>query len=136
MSQRDKTIKIWDARTGRCKKTLKDAHNGSVLCLQFDEEILVSGSSDFKVFVWDMKTLEPVMRLSGHSMGVLDLCFDQNWIVSCSKVRAFIHPVCSSGFGGGELTVGLAFVCRTPTSKSGIARRENCTEFCRDIGAL
>ena len=28
------------------------------------------------------------MKLVGHGMGVLDLCFDDRYIVSCSKVRA------------------------------------------------
>lgn len=30
---------------------------------------------------WEIK-----MSLVGHNMGVLDLCFDEDWIVSCSKV--------------------------------------------------
>jgi hypothetical protein len=34
-----------------------------------------------------MQTFEVKLQLVGHAMGVLDLCFDKDWIVSCSKVR-------------------------------------------------
>lgn len=71
-------------------------HEGSILCLQYDDEILVTGSSDSTVIVWDLvgdptagrNKYEERMKLVGHGMGVLDLCFDDRYIVSCSKVRA------------------------------------------------
>ena len=61
-------------------------HNGSVLCLQYDDEILVSGSSDATCIVWEIKHgYRPLCRLRSHAAGVLDVCFDQEHIVSCSK---------------------------------------------------
>lgn len=61
-------------------------HNGSVLCLQYDDEILVSGSSDSTCIVWDIKSgYRPLRRLRSHAAGVLDVCFDRDHIVSCSK---------------------------------------------------
>ncbi|OQE47234.1 hypothetical protein PENCOP_c001G02180 [Penicillium coprophilum] len=61
-------------------------HSASILCLQFDEEIMVTGSSDFTCIVYDIKDdYRPIRRLSGHQAGVLDVCFDDRYIVSCSK---------------------------------------------------
>lgn len=60
-------------------------HEASVLCLQFDQEILVTGSSDSSCIVWDIKTWQPIRRLEHHSAGVLDVCFDNRLIISCSK---------------------------------------------------
>ncbi|KAJ5239941.1 hypothetical protein N7468_004560 [Penicillium chermesinum] len=61
-------------------------HSASILCLRFDEEIMVTGSSDHTCIVWDIKRdYRPICRLSGHSAGVLDVCFDDRYIVSCSK---------------------------------------------------
>jgi F-box and WD-40 domain protein 1/11 len=60
-------------------------HSASILCLQYDDEILVTGSSDYTCLVWDMKTFEPIARLVHHSAGVLDVCIDQDFIISCSK---------------------------------------------------
>ncbi|KAF3022779.1 hypothetical protein E8E15_006795 [Penicillium rubens] len=61
-------------------------HSASILCLQFDEEIMVTGSSDFTCIVYDIKDdYRPIHRLSGHHAGVLDVCFDDRYIVSCSK---------------------------------------------------
>lgn len=61
-------------------------HNASILCLQFDDEIMVTGSSDFTCIVWDVKNdYKPIRRLVGHKAGVLDVCFDDRYIISCSK---------------------------------------------------
>lgn len=65
--------------------TPSDFHSASILCLQYDEEILVTGSSDNDLIVWDVKTYEPIRRLKHHQGGVLDVAFDAQHIVSCSK---------------------------------------------------
>jgi len=95
--QRDKTIRIWDTASGTVSRIL-NGHEGSILCLQYDDKILVSGSSDSRILVWDLVGEEGTgkgryeikMTLVGHAMGVLDLCFDENWIVSCSKVSSTV----------------------------------------------
>ncbi|KAF7729896.1 hypothetical protein EC973_003630 [Apophysomyces ossiformis] len=83
---RDKSIKIWDIRTGECRKTLT-GHSASVLCLQFDEHHIISGSSDSTIVQWNIETGRIVKRLLGHSESVLNLQFVKNRIVSCSKDR-------------------------------------------------
>ncbi|KAK7683848.1 hypothetical protein QCA50_013226 [Cerrena zonata] len=68
---RDRTIKVWSLKTGKCLATFV-GHSGSVLCLKFDKDwdlddanthpmypswkkgTMVSGSSDCLVFVWDV----------------------------------------------------------------------------------
>ncbi|KAF2721230.1 WD40 repeat-like protein, partial [Polychaeton citri CBS 116435] len=60
-------------------------HDASILCLQYDDKILVTGSSDSDLLVWDVKTFEPIRRLTKHSGGVLDVALDAKHIVSCSK---------------------------------------------------
>ncbi|KAI9810461.1 MAG: hypothetical protein M1827_006237 [Pycnora praestabilis] len=66
--------------------TPSDYHHASILCLQFDEEIMVTGSSDSTCIVWDIKNdYNPIHRLQQHTSGVLDICFDKKHVVSCSK---------------------------------------------------
>jgi F-box and WD-40 domain protein 1/11 len=61
-------------------------HGASVLCLQYDDEILVTGSSDFTCLVWSIKdNYKPLFRLVGHTAGVLDVCIDKRFIITCSK---------------------------------------------------
>ncbi|KAG9666025.1 WD40 repeat-like protein, partial [Aureobasidium melanogenum] len=62
-----------------------DFHSASILCLQYDHEILVTGSSDNDLLVWNINTFEPIRRLKQHTGGVLDVAFDEKHIVSCSK---------------------------------------------------
>ena len=61
-------------------------HTGSILCLQYDEKVMVTGSSDYTLIIWDVKAgYQPIRRLRHHTAGVLDVCFDEKHIVSCSK---------------------------------------------------
>ncbi|KAI4259537.1 MAG: hypothetical protein LQ352_000724 [Teloschistes flavicans] len=123
---RDRTIRIWDARTYKCIRILGVParskpialqalpesggrrpfarrfsqqfrlelnatqptiyHVGSILCLQYDDELMITGSSDFACIMWDIKAdWTPIRRVKYHNAGVLDVCFDKKHVVSCSK---------------------------------------------------
>ncbi|CAK7264636.1 hypothetical protein SEPCBS57363_001177 [Sporothrix epigloea] len=61
-------------------------HAASILCLQYDDQILVTGSSDSSCIVYSVEAgYRPIRRLLHHSAAVLDLCFDDRYIVTCSK---------------------------------------------------
>ncbi|KAI1810978.1 quinon protein alcohol dehydrogenase-like superfamily [Poronia punctata] len=61
-------------------------HKASILCLQYDDDILVTGSSDSTCIVYSVKAgYRPVRRLEHHTAAVLDLTFDEKHIVTCSK---------------------------------------------------
>ena len=87
---RDRTLRIWDLDTQRLIKKPLVGHNGSVLCLQFDdtekEDIIVSGSSDTDVIIWQFSTGKMIKKLSrAHRESVLNLKFDHRFLVTCSK---------------------------------------------------
>jgi F-box and WD-40 domain protein 1/11 len=48
---------------------------------------MVTGSSDYTCIVWDItgEDYVPMYRLRGHEAGVLDVCLDDKYIISCSK---------------------------------------------------
>lgn len=61
-------------------------HVGSILCLQYDDELMITGSSDFTCIMWDIKAnWRPIRRVRHHTAGVLDVCFDKKHVISCSK---------------------------------------------------
>ncbi|GAP86543.1 putative f-box and wd40 domain protein [Rosellinia necatrix] len=61
-------------------------HKASILCLQYDDDILVTGSSDATCIIYSVKSgYRPVRRLQCHTAAVLDLAFDNKHIVTCSK---------------------------------------------------
>ena len=87
---RDRTLRIWDLDTQRLIRRPLSGHNGSVLCLQFDdrpeEDVIISGSSDTDVIVWQFSTGKLIKRITGaHSESVLNLKFDHRYLVTCSK---------------------------------------------------
>lgn len=85
---RDKTMKIWHAPTGKCLRTIKDEHEGSILCMRVDKKnnILLTGSSDATCTIWSLPQLKPITKLRGHGHSVLDVCFFNNdQIVTSSR---------------------------------------------------
>ena len=63
----DKTVKIWDAKSGECIQTL-DGHSYGVLSVHWspDGRYLASGSNDETVKIWDAISGECVRNLKGH----------------------------------------------------------------------
>jgi F-box and WD-40 domain protein 1/11 len=85
---RDRTVKVWDMETGRCRLTMT-GHTASVLCLQYDAHSVVSGSSDANLLVTDMETGKIKQKLEGHKDSVLSLrLVKEDRIISCSKDRS------------------------------------------------
>ncbi|KAI8323072.1 WD40 repeat-like protein [Martensiomyces pterosporus] len=52
------------------------AHADGILCVQFNDEYMITGSYDSKVHVWDAETFELACELTGHTMPVRALEFD------------------------------------------------------------
>lgn len=87
---RDRTVRIWNMKTRRLVGEPLKGHNGSVLCLQFDEspdeDILITGSSDSSVIIWQFSTGKIVKIIEkAHQESVLNLKFSKKWLVTCSK---------------------------------------------------
>lgn len=70
---------------GRYEKTMYEAHAGYVYSLQFDNQVIVSGSRDNTIKVWDMATRCCLLTLEGHTGSVLCLQFDETKIISGSS---------------------------------------------------
>ncbi|KAF9886657.1 hypothetical protein FE257_011170, partial [Aspergillus nanangensis] len=64
----DKTIKLWDPRTGELCQTL-EGHSSWVRSVAFspDSQLLATGSDDKTVKLWDPRTGELRQTLEGHS---------------------------------------------------------------------
>ena len=62
----DRSVKVWDVRTGACTRTFS-GHNKGIACVQFDGRRIVSGSSDETVRIFDRATGAEVACLSGHT---------------------------------------------------------------------
>lgn len=81
------SLKIW-LLTGDFQVLI--GHTGSVLCLQYDDKVIISGSSDSTVRVWNVHTGEMVHSLIHHCEAVLHLRFNNGMMVTCSKVRGIV----------------------------------------------
>ena len=83
----DKTIKVW--RNNECVNTLiKHEHSVRTFC-QIDNNHFASGSFDNNIIIWDLKTMNYVDILKGHTSNVICIIKlrDDNKLISCSTDR-------------------------------------------------
>src|SRR5438270_85324 len=67
----DRTVKVWDANTGREAVTLR-GHTAEVNSVRFspDGKRIASASYDQTVRVWDTQTGQRLLSLKGHTLAV------------------------------------------------------------------
>jgi len=72
----DKTVKIWDAKSGQLIRTMY-GHQKEVESVSFspDGKRIVSGSLDTQIILWDADSGLEVQTLRGHKNEVLSVCF-------------------------------------------------------------
>ncbi|MCI0378223.1 MAG: WD40 repeat domain-containing protein, partial [Gemmataceae bacterium] len=83
----DKTLKLWDLRTGVARKTFT-GHEGNVTSVAFspDYKWIISANSDRTLKVWDIVSAKELQTLTGHAEGVnaVALAADAAWAASAS----------------------------------------------------
>lgn len=72
---------------GRCSMKTFKGHTNGVMCLQFDDNILATGSYDTTVKIWDIESGKELRTLSGHTAGIRCLQFDDNRLFTGSIDR-------------------------------------------------
>ena len=73
---------------GRCSTKLFRGHTNGVMCLQFDDNILATGSYDATIKIWDIDSGKELRSLRGHESGIRALQFDDTKLISGSIDRS------------------------------------------------
>lgn len=72
---------------GRCSTKVFRGHTNGVMCLQFDDSVVATGSYDSTIRIWDINTGECLRVLRGHTSGIRALQFDDTKLISGSLDR-------------------------------------------------
>src|SRR5271157_1963878 len=112
----DKTAKVWDVATGQERATFRGRAEADVaannrrlgmdsVAFTPDNKILVAGSLDGTVRVWDVATKRELRTLRGHSSGVLAISIapDGKTLASASEDRTL--RIWEVGTGNQESTL-------------------------------
>ncbi|MCW8928896.1 MAG: caspase family protein [Gammaproteobacteria bacterium] len=87
----DKTIRLWNVKTGKQlrefkKKTNKEWLTSHALALSHDGKWLLSGGSDSNIYLWSTITGEIISQYQGHAgkITALDLSNDERFFISAA----------------------------------------------------
>jgi len=80
----DNTLKVWNATTGKCLRTLA-GHTGGVWSSQMQGNIIVSGSTDRTLKVWNAENGQCMHTLHGHTSTVRCMHLHGKRVVSGSR---------------------------------------------------
>jgi F-box/WD-40 domain protein MET30 len=69
---------------GRCSTKIFAGHTNGVMCLQFYDNILATGSYDATIKMWNIETGKEIRTLRDHAMGIRCLQFDDTKLISGS----------------------------------------------------
>ncbi|KAF2680459.1 WD40 repeat-like protein [Lentithecium fluviatile CBS 122367] len=69
---------------GRFSTSILKGHTNGVMCLQFDDHILITGSYDATVKVWNLATGKEIRTLTGHTLGIRCLQYDEARLITGS----------------------------------------------------
>lgn len=69
---------------GRYATKIFTGHQNGVMCLQFSDNILATGSYDCTIKIWEIDTGKCINTLKGHTSGVRALQFDSGKLISGS----------------------------------------------------
>lgn len=81
---RDRFKVGYNWKTGRCAIKTFRGHDNGITCLQFDQNILATGSYDTTIKIWNIDTGEEIRTLTGHTSAVRTLQFDDGKLISGS----------------------------------------------------
>jgi WD40 repeat protein len=82
----DKTLKLWDVKTGECLRTF-EGHEGGVIsvCFSPDGRYALSGSVDDTLKLWDVETGKCLRTFEGHKWIVCSVSFSPDGRYALSR---------------------------------------------------
>ncbi|XP_065055255.1 uncharacterized protein LOC135683825 isoform X1 [Rhopilema esculentum] len=119
----DRTIRVWDVRSGRIVRKLK-GHKGGVRAICLDKDHIISASWDTTIFVWSAVKFRRIKTLVGHKDCVSCLDTNEDILVSGShdktiKVWDKITWSCVSTLYGHQGCVTSVCLLENNTALSG-----------------
>lgn len=93
-SSRDKTVKVWNIRTGECEQTFGNSGNTASIALSGGSDLLAL-PSDRAVRIWNARNGNCEQTLTGHvdSVRLVAFSFDSTCVAAATQDKAFPMPI-------------------------------------------
>jgi WD40 repeat protein len=112
----DRTVRLWDAKTGAARRTL-EGHSDSVKAVAFspDGQLVASASYDRTVRLWDAKTGAVRRTLEGHSNWVNAVVFSPDGQLVASASRDRTVRLWDAKTGAAQRRLNVDTIVRSPS---------------------
>jgi predicted NACHT family NTPase len=105
----DGTIELWDAKTGKCVRTLEGhSHDANSVVFSPDGRLIVTASGDHTNKVWDTQTGLCVRTLEGHTREVNSVAFSPDGSLLATASDDNTAKVWLNNFANAGLTLKQA----------------------------
>jgi WD40 repeat protein len=97
----DRTVRLWDALTGRCEQIFR-GHADAVLAVAFspDGRRILSGSADHTMRLWDVASGILLQAYTGHKQGVVGIAFSPDGRLAASSSQDCTTAIWAVETGG------------------------------------
>jgi len=90
-SSKDNCVRLWDIRMGKCVKKYTGSQNTwknfVKSCFGPEESVIVSGSEDGNVLLWDRHTADLLHKINAHH----DIVYTVKWNPACELLASCAH---------------------------------------------
>ncbi len=133
-ASRDKTVKIWDAKTGICKETLTEHENPiTALCRKEETSIIASVEANSKTIkLWSPHSFKCLASFSKARSDIGALCYAGNSLVAAAGKHLIVFTDCymgpvSSSYIRNAHGKEITSVCYDSGNKQLITASKDCT---------
>jgi F-box and WD-40 domain protein CDC4 len=85
MASDDSIVRVYEYQNGLHLRGVLSGHQGGVWCMQAIGDLLITGSTDRTIAIWNVRSMNKQLELIGHGSTIRSLVIHQQYVISGSR---------------------------------------------------